>query len=454
MTNEQILKIVRQADVAFEALRENEALELLKRALKTEPDQPLLLLRAGILCHQTGLPEEAGRYYRRAIACIPTFGEAYNNLGMLQMETGHLADAVESFRDAARFLPASPLPLTALSTALQRQNLIDEAEAACQAALTLDSSFAEAHHNLAMLLLLRGRFEEGWREYEWRWKVQGFPTPRREFPFPLWDGSPLAGTSILLHAEQGFGDAIQFSRYASLLADSGARVMLACQPELVSLFETLRGVEKVLPFGSSLAAPDFHAPLLSLPRIMKTTLDTLPGSCPYLHAPAGHLFKWRSFVQDDDGFKAGLVWAGRPKPDPGRTCPLRKLTPLGQVPGVSWYSLQIGEGIDEIRWNSEKLPLKDHTHLVADFADTAALASQLDLVITIDSAVAHLAGALGKPVWLLLPFAPDWRWMCDRDDSPWYPTMRIFRQSKPGDWAGTVEKVLAALQLASAQRHA
>jgi hypothetical protein len=322
---------------------------------------------------------------------------------------------------------------------------VAEAEDACRRALLLAPDFAAAHWNLALNLLLQGRYTEGWQEYEWRWRKPDFTSPCRHTDVPLWDGSPLQGRTIVLHAEQGFGDAIQFVRYAPLVARRGGAVVVECHPQLVQLMKTVEGVQAVVPFGAPLPPFSCQAPLLSLPRIFGTTLHTIPSRCPYLFASSEYRDKWTALIYAQSAsLRIGLVWAGKSYPDPLRSCRLADLAPLAVTDKVIFYSLQLGAGLEHSVSPPTGMRLIDLTAQIHDFADTAALIEQLDLVISIDTAVAHLAGALGKPIFTLLPFAPDWRWMLERSDSLWYPTMRVFRQGHQGDWGPVVTRVHSA----------
>jgi hypothetical protein len=368
------------------------------------------------------------------------------------MVLGRFVEATDSFSRAEVLLPKSPVPIAARATALQAIGKVAEAEADCRRALLLDPSFAAAHWNLALNLLLQGRYAEGWQEYEWRWKKPDFTSPCRHTDVPLWDGSPLEGRTILLHAEQGFGDAIQFVRYLPLVVQCGGEVILECHPQLVKLFQTIEGPKKVVSFGTPLPIINCQAPLLSLPRIFGTILQNIPLRCPYLAVTSSYREKWTALVSAHPAsLKVGLVWAGKSYPDPLRSCRLAEFAPIAAIENATYYSLQLGDGSKEIGSTPTGMTLIDLTEQIHDFADTAALIEQMDLVISIDTSVAHLAGALGKPVYLMLPFATDWRWLLDRSDSPWYPTMRLFRQKQPGEWGDVIRRVHTTLETFSFQ---
>ena len=422
------------------------ALVRFQAALNIDPSNAILHLHAGAALHDLERYTEAVASYRHALSMAPYMGETHNNMGNSLMALGRFADAADSFSRSAELLPASPVPLTARATALQALGEVAEAETDCRRALVLDPFFAAAHWNLALNLLLQGRYSEGWQEYEWRWQKPDFTSPCRHTEVPLWDGSPLNGRVILLHAEQGFGDAIQFVRYAALVAKLGGTAVLECHPQLVQLMRPVEGVQSVVPFGAPLPPFSFQAPLLSLPRIFGTTLQTIPSRFPYLCITAEYREKWSALISAHPvSLRVGLVWAGKSYPDPLRSCRLAELAPLTFTHNVTFYSLQLGAGSEQAGSPPSGMTLINLTDQIHDFADTAALIDQLDLVISIDTAVAHLAGALGKPVFLMLPFAPDWRWLLERSDSPWYPTMRIFRQKQAGDWGEVMPRVHAAL---------
>ena len=310
-----------------------------------------------------------------------------------------------------------------------------------------------AHMSLATTLLAAGRMEEGWQAYEWRWATKHMAVDVRHAQSAVWEGEPLNGRTLLIHSEQGQGDTIQFCRYAALAAETaGGRVVVEIQGSLVRLLSSLTGVEAVIARGAPLPAFDVHSPMMSLPRVLADPLNVAHGA-PYLRADADAIARWRTRLAPLDGLKVGLVWAGgipnqwgkAAVPDRRRSLRLAALAPLGEVTGVSFISLQKGEPATQASNPPEGMMLQDDTADLEDFADTAALMEALDLVISVDTAAAHLAGALGKPVWLLNRYDTDWRWMLDGDDSPWYPSLRQFRQPSPGDWESVIDAVRDAL---------
>lgn len=399
------------------------------------------ILREGAALHDAGRYDDALVLYDDAAYRWPNLALLWNNRGNTLLELARYAEAAESYNHALKLAPELHDARVALASCLQAIGYLNEALAACDTVLRALPDHAEAHWNRALLLLLHGQYAEGWQEYEWRWKKRRFTSPLRRFSQPQWQGEPLTGKTILIHAEQGFGDTLQFCRYVPLIAASASQVVFECHPPLAALMATLGPGITVVTMGQPLPPFDCHLPLLSLPRLLGTTLESIPCSVPYLQAPADRIPFWQSVMPRDGLRKVGLCWAGNSYPDPGRSIPVAAQAPLADCGGVSFVSLQLGEGGER-----SSLHMVNLTMLVRDFADTAALVAQLDLVITIDTAVAHLAGALGKQVWVLLPAAPDWRWGLGRDDCPWYPTMRLYRQQQQSHWTAVLEQVAAALR--------
>ncbi len=454
------------------------ALESYERALRQAPNKADLHSGAGATLASLGRLEEAIAALQRAVSLNPRHAAAHANLGEVLVDVQRYEEAVSHCLLAVEIDPHFTNGLNNLGRALERLNRDEEAETAYRRVLELEPGHAqanynlgallhrkgeldaprelfargaqsgedlpEAHYNHALLLLRQGDFAHGFEEYEWRWRCNDFPSPARGFDAPQWQGEELAGRKILLHAEQGVGDAIQFARYAPLVTARGGRVLFEVQPELKELMQSLAGVETVLAKGDFLPAFDLHCPLLSLPRAISTRVDTIPAAVPYLHAEPG---LWRS-LRRGPSLHAGLVWAGNPGHvnDRNRSMPLEAFSPLAQISGIRWFSLQKGPASAEAAAPPAGLDLQNLAPDLQSFADTAAILQNLDLVVTVDTAVAHLAGALGLRVWVLLPHSPDWRWMLDREDSPWYPTMRLFRQPAPGDWGSVIERLAHELE--------
>jgi hypothetical protein len=301
---------------------------------------------------------------------------------------------------------------------------------------------------------MRGDFERGWAEYEWRWKLQGIDPANGPFSKPLWDGSDLHGRRILLQGEQGLGDTIQFVRYVSEIAARGGRVLLSSKFELQRLFAHLKGIEQYIPPNEAIPPYDLHCPLMSLPLRLKTTLSTIPAPIPYLQAEARLAAQWREKLLSEPNLKVGICWAGSPvhTNDRNRSTVLESFAPLSRVSGVTYYSLQKGAAASQASRPPEGMRLIDLSPQLDSFDDTAAVISNLDLLISVDTSLVHLAGAMGRPVWTLLPFFSDWRWMLDRSDSPWYPTMRLFRQPRRGDWTTPIRQIIEAIPAFLSQR--
>jgi Flp pilus assembly protein TadD len=399
----------------------------------------------GIALIQKGQFDEAIDACARAVAIDPNMIDAHVNLGAALVKQKRFDEAIPVLHRTIALSGNLVMPHNNLGKALLEQKKLDEAVAAYRRALEVQADFVDAHWGLALSLLTKGDFANGLPEHEWRFRLPS--TPRlRDFEQPMWTGSDLRGKTILIHAEQGYGDNLQFVRYLPLCVERGARVILECLKPLRRLFDQFEGTAHVVTKRQPLLPFDVHSPVMSLPLAFGTTLDSIPADVPYLHADAAMKELWRERLGDHGHLRVGLVWGGRIRPDPGRSIPLQRLAPLADFEGVKFVSLQMGPPCDQLRQPPPGLTLLDMMDDVQDFADTAALIANLDLVISIDSAVAHLAGAMGKPTWLLLPYLPHWRWLLDRDDSPWYPSMRLFRQTSPGDWPGVAAKVARELR--------
>jgi Flp pilus assembly protein TadD len=464
--------------------RLGEAAGAYRAALAVSPSYPEALCNLAAVLADLRQLDEADAVCAQALAAAPSMAKAQNVLGVVRRDQGRLDEAVAAFRAAIALAPAEPDPYVNLGDALAAQGQADQQVALCAqaAALAPDSARAqnnlgtalymagrlpeatgcfrratqlqpegaEGHFHLGMALLAAGDMAAGWREYEWRWRTPLLAPARRGFAQPVWDGRT-CGKTLLIHAEQGFGDTLQFCRYAPLAAARGLRVILEVPGVLAELLGGLPGVAQVVARGDALPAFDVHAPMLSLPYIFGTVLETVPGTVAYLaaDAQAAAAMAARLGRTGKTGLRAGIVWAGNSyreaagmaAVDRRRSIAPDRLAPLLDVPGVHFVSLQ------KDRPAPAAFGLTDFMDDIGDFAGTAALVDNLDLVIAVDTAVAHLAGALGKPVWLLNRYDSEWRWMLGRADSPWYPTMRIFRQAGPGDWDGVIEEVARALAM-------
>ncbi|EYC51592.1 hypothetical protein AZ34_11235 [Hylemonella gracilis str. Niagara R] len=433
-----------------------------RTALAIDPTQAALHGNLALALDEAGDVQAADHHYRQALALEPDQAQLWINHGVLLLQGKRLREAEAALRQALALAPNDTSALSNLGVLLAQQYRDEEAETTLRTALRLQPQHRNAAYNLAYLLLRQCRLEEGWLRLEQRDR-HGALAERlaKQLPCPRWRGEPLQGRSLLIALEAGHGDMIHFCRYAALAKAAGARrVTVLCHPALVTLFATLVGCDQAIPFDQDLPegtdgeAPhfDYWVPPLSLPYLFATRPDTIPATLPYLHADPARVAHWAPRLAAPPGvLKVGLVWKGNVnfENDTERSLPsLATLAPLGQTTGVVFYSLQKGAGENEATTPPQELPLTPLGGDLVDFADTAAVIAQLDLVITVDTAVAHLAGALGQPCWLLLPwYLPDWRWFKEREDSPWYPgVLRLFRQPAMGDWDSVVAQVAQALR--------
>jgi tetratricopeptide (TPR) repeat protein len=424
-----------------------------KEAIRCRPHYAEAVTNLGVVLADQERFDEAVACYEQGLRWQPDHAVAWNNLGNARKEQGRLDDAVACYGQALQSRPDFAEALSDLGVVLALQGRFADALASYRRALEIKPDYADAHCNRALALLLQGDYLHGFAEYEWRWKKK-VPGPRL-LPQPLWDGSPLAGRTVLLHAEQGLGDALQFVRYVPLVKERGGTVILECQRPLVRLLASGGGYDRLLAHGEPLPSFDVHAPLMSLPWIFRTDLANVPAAVPYLHADPDRLAQWGRRVTDVPGFKVGIVWQGNPKnkADRFRSFPLALLAPLTRLEGVHVFSLQKGFGSEQLQHFAERRRIVDWTSEMdvdAPFLDTAAVMRHLDLVIAPETGPAHLAGALGLRTWVVLAAVPDWRWLLDRDDSPWYPTMRLFRQRIAGDWEEVLGRVAEEVKLLSA----
>jgi len=439
-----ILRILGQLDEAIAACRE---------AIRLEPGLADAHCNLGAALHDQGRHVEAIAAYEQAIGLEPGLAAAYYNLGSARYDQGELDGALAATRHAIRIKPDYAAAYNNQGVLLTELRQLPEALASYDRALAIRPDYADCHLNRGLLLLLMGSFAQGWTEYEWRWQTPHV-APRR-LAVPRWQGEDIGGKTILLHGEQGLGDALQFMRYVPVVKALGATVVLEVDRSLVRLARTLEGADRIIAAGDEIPSIDYCCPIMSLPNMFKTDESNMPSQVPYLRADPVVAKAWKERLAAYSHLKVGLCWAGgpgfsRPRVEGARTnrvmarsMTLQQLAPLAGLDDIVFVSLQKGEASNQIR--QSVLPVVDWTGELDDFADTAALMDALDLVISVDTSVAHLAGALGKPVWLLNKFDGSWQWLIDRDDSPWYPSMRIFRQPKPGDWdcvAGAVKHAL------------
>lgn len=393
--------------------------------------------------------DEARTALDQCLRLKPELGQAHNNLGNLLAGEGHFAEAEAEYRRAQQLNPASAQSPYNLGIAVLRQGRVAESLRHFEEALALAPQYAEAHHNWASALLLLGRYTEGLSEYEWRFQSRDFPAFRPRWP--IWDGASPAGKTIVLVSEQGLGDTLEFIRYAQPLSELGARVIVECPAALHPILARTPGVSQWITAADAAPAADGCVPLLSMPHRMRTTLETIPAGVPYIFADDARVEAWRDEIRAYDKLRVGIAWQGNPQApyDSERSVPLAEFAPLAALAGVQLFSLQKGEGSEQLdavarEWNIVDFGARlDATG--GAFMDTAAIMQHLDLVITSDTSMAHLAGGLGMPTWLALNLVPDWRWLLEREDSPWYPTLRLYRQRTMGDWSEVFARMAAEL---------
>ena len=421
-----------------------EAEAAFRRALALTPAAPETHVNLGNTLADLGRADEALASYGEALRLQPGYAEAYYNMGNALRDFGRAGEALAAFDKAvgrrADYVDAH----VNRGNVLQDLRRLDDAEASYRRALEIDANSAEAATNLGLLQLLRGNFADGWRNYAWRFRRRDVVFRPRDYDKPAWTGDALAGRSIFVYPEQGYGDTVQFARYLHMLQALGADVMFEAPAPLGRLFEAGAFSGNLVTEGEPPATFDCHASLLELPRLLGTTAETIPLPGDMLAVPDDLTARWARQL-GGTGLRVGIVWGGRPTHtnDANRSLRADALKPLADVSGVRLFSLQVGR--DGEAGQVFGAAVRDLAPDLGDFADTAAAISELDLVISVDTSVAHLAGTLGRPVWTLLPFTPDWRWQLDRDDSPWYPSMRLFRQDNAGDWPGVVGRVQQAL---------
>lgn len=414
MSKQHMLTIQEAIDLAVQHHNEDrlpQAEAIYRQILQDNPQHPVALHLLGVIALQIGKYDTAVNLIRKALDVQPDLVEAHNNIGIALRELGMLAAAGNQF-----------------TTALQ-----------------LKPNYAEAHYNLGMLQLLNGNFRQGWENYAWRRSIPKYRFRNVEYKEPFWDGGQLNGRTLFVYPEQGLGDSIQFIRYLPALTSLGARVLLETPPELLRLFQNIPlPIEIVLP-GDPIGQFDCHTSLLDLPRLLDTSLETIPSYKSYLQAPSELIKTWADRIGPRTVFRLGIVWAGNQKHmhDHSRSFEATLIKPLVEMTGISVFSLQVGRTGEALDVFGSKVT--DLAPFLTDFADTAAVLSNLDLIVTVDTAVAHLAGAIGCQTKTLLPFVPDWRWLLERNDSPWYPSMQLLRQSERNDWKTVIDQVQTEL---------
>ena len=421
------------------------------RALLFKPDFPDAYTNLGVALRAQGKSEAAVACHRRALGLKSDGANYHSNLGNALRDLGRLAEAAEALQQALRLAPNAPEILYNFGLVLRDMGRFDTALSCLEAVLKLQPEHAECRYDRALTLLFAGDLKRGFAEYETRWKLRR--NPPRKFDKPRWNGQAMPGKTLLLYAEAGFAEAIQFARYAAMAKkNSGAAIVLECPPELARLLETLDAVDRIAIRGAPLPAFDAHIPLLSLPALMATTAATVPADVPYLRAPEIRAIAIPNLVPN--AMKVGIAWAGNAeaRAERHRSCPFVHFLELAQVPGVALYSLQTGDAGRALGDQAAEPLVYNAGPAIADFADLATAINQLDLVISVDTAIAHLAGALAKPVWTLLSTLGDWRYAANGAKSPWYPSMRLFRQKALGEWPEVMAEVGAALHRAASAR--
>ena len=434
--------VIQLADILHRQGNHRDALNVLDPMIRANLEDPDLWLLAGIVLGSLGRLDEARDALHRADAAGPGRAETLAELGRAYRRTGNLAEAIGYYDKAVAHDPTNARILTNRGTAHQRLNRLDRARADFTRALNLRPDHATARFNLGLLDLLEGRFRDGWTGYRWRNKLSTRVLPDRQLP--EWDGTPLAGRTLIVRLEQGFGDAIMFARFLPMIDKAGGRVIVSGRAPVLPVIATVTGVDDVHDRDAPLPPGDAEIFIGDLPRLFDVDADSLPARVPYVHVPAEKFF---DIGPRGAACRVGLVWGGSPSHlfDAERSIPADLLAPLTENPELALFSLQTGDRAAELQAAPFAPRVTDLAPRLTDFAATAAAIQQLDLIVSADTAVAHLAGALGKPVWILIPFVPDWRWQRDREDSPWYPTARLFRQTRPGDWAEVVGRIAAAL---------
>jgi tetratricopeptide (TPR) repeat protein len=432
--------------------RYEEALACYDRALGIRDDIPQVWTDRGRALRNLDRADEGERSLREALSLKPDLVDAHVELARLLDCLGRFEEAEAAVRCGLALDPQDGFAHGILGYVLYHLGRAAESQASLRTALRLQPQNVKWHVFLGHALLLAGQLREGWSEFEWRWRVPDKIMFRSLLNVPFWKGEPIEGRTILLLADQGHGDTLHFCRYVPQIAAGAGRTVLAVHPSLVRLLSRLPGVSEVISDRARISPPDVWCAMMSLPHVCGITLETIPATVPYLTADPAHVAQWRERLAGFSGLRVGLCWAGgqfnlgQIYRDRRRSLRLDALAPLAEVPGVHFFSLQKGPPSAEALRPPCGMALHDFTQDPHDFADSAALAENLDLVISVDTSVAHLAGALGKPVWLLNHFDTDWRWLQNREDSPWYPTMRQFRQPTPGDWNSVIGRVQDALR--------
>jgi len=439
--NSQVPQFHNTLGLVLEALgRFDQAIEAYEQAVSLKPDYAEVYNNMGIALQAQGKYAAAAEKCRQALSLSPGYAQAYNTMGFSLQKQGKLAEAVESYRMAVRFAPNFAEAYNHMGVVLSALGRHEEAIESYGRAVQIEPDYAQAHWNRSLVLLLTGKLAEGWKDYQWRKHPDlGMMTYPHRHEVPQWDGSSFVGKRLLVHYEQGYGDAIQFVRYLPMVKARGGTVILEVGKPLIALLHHFPGVDELVEASRDLKPAvkfDLCVSLMDLPALFETTLDTIPADVPYIFADSTKAGYWRSKLAGPT-FKVGIVWSGSPAYERNtiRSCRLEHFAPLAAIEGVKLFSLQKGTGTEQLEKPAGGISVvTDTANELRDFTDTAALIENLDLIVSVDTSVLHLAGAMGRPVWAILCAAPAWQWMLDRSDSPWYPTMTLFRQKELGRW--------------------
>lgn len=440
----EAMRMFQRAATSHRAGEMDAAVDAYGKSLLLNPKQPDVYNNMGVALRSQGKLEASIACYRRALVLKPNNAGVYSNMGNALREIGRLETSMASHQQAVKLSPKSTEAYYNLGLVLRDLGQTDAALSCFDRALELDETHVDCQWDRALTLLEMGNLKVGLEAYEWRWKLDR--SPPRTFDVPMWDGSKLNGKTVLVHHEQGFGDMIQFARYLPMIKERGGQVVVEIQPELASVFGTVKGVSKIFNRGQTPPKHDFYIPMMSLAHIFGTELKTIPAKVPYISAPDANAVQLPTSLGKIK--RVGIAWAGRPthRNDRNRSAGFKHFIEILGLPGMSVFSLQKGPASQDISNFGCDALVTNLSGRINDFADTAAILSQLDLVITVDTALAHMAGAMGIPTWVAVPFAPDWRWMRGKETSPWYPSMRLFRQKRHGAWEGVFADIRRALR--------
>jgi tetratricopeptide (TPR) repeat protein/glycosyltransferase involved in cell wall biosynthesis len=422
----------------------DKSLNCFEKAVQLDPQHAYAICNMGRIYYEKGQFEKAVQYFEKAISIHPKLPETHSNLGLTWHRLNQMDNAIASYHRALEINPDYAIACYNMGFTLEKLGRLTESTQWYEKALAIDPNYIHAHSNLAMTLLLAGDYKRGFMEYEWRLKHDD--AEPRDFSSTLWDGQSFYNKRLLIYPEQGYGDSIQFIRYLPEVKKRGGSVILETHKYLVPLFKDLPYIDNFVIHGDPSPPVDYHIAIASLPHVFETTIETIPCSIPYLYRPEKEKSILVQTIEMMDGFRVGISWAGSPihKNDKNRSCSLSLFYQLTQIKGVVLFSIQKGPACDDIR-KSDRMPVVDLCDLIDDFSDTATAIFHMDLIISVDTATAHLAGAMGIPTWIIIPYEPDWRWMRDRHDSPWYPSIRLFRQPKAGDFDHVMQDIQHAL---------